>query len=61
MKTKFIFENGTSLTPAKQAKLIEEYHTEGMVRLQPGYFLRSIQTLPADPGGEMTTIIVIYQ
>jgi hypothetical protein len=68
---KFIFENGTGLkpkdagktapglTPHRFNKLINEYRTTGVMNLPADYIIRSIQGLPADNTGELTTLIII--
>jgi hypothetical protein len=56
--TKFILEDGVKLSRYKQAKLIENYNTKGLVMLPEGLFVRSIQGLPAEKE-QFTTVLII--
>jgi hypothetical protein len=61
MSTRFIFENGSGLTPKKQQKLIDGYANNGIMKLPVGVIIRSIQVFPegVDDTGHPTTATLI--
>ena len=59
MKTKFVFENGSSLTPGRQRKLVDGYRKQGVLKLPVGYRIQSIQGITDPKTTEMTTIIIV--
>lgn len=59
MATKFIFENGSSLTPGRQKKLIDGYRKQGILKLPVGYHVRTIQGITDPKTSALTTIIIV--
>jgi len=58
MITKFILEDGVTLSKYKKAKILEDYNTKGLVSLPAGIVVRTVQGLPAEHD-EFTVIIII--
>jgi hypothetical protein len=57
-QTKFIFENGVKLTPAKLRKFIASYNETGVLNLPSNCIIKSIQGVPGR-GKTPTTVIII--
>jgi hypothetical protein len=55
--TKFIFEDGIKLTPAKLRKLVTGYNKDGVINLPANCAIKSIQGVPGRKTS--TTIIII--
>jgi hypothetical protein len=62
METKFIFESGAKLTPAKLRKFVKAYEEQGVLNLPPSYIVKSIQGVTAgydDEGRPVTTTLIL--
>jgi hypothetical protein len=60
--TKFIFESGCKLTPARLRKFLKAYDEQGVLNLPAAYIVKSIQGVPDGydkEGKPVTTTIIL--